>query len=202
MSPKALKVGITGGIGSGKTFICRIFEVLGISVYYADERAKWLQNHDPELTHKIKENFGKQAYDDQGHLDRAFLADTVFSDEKKLALLNQLVHPRVADDYQRWTAQRLSEPYTIKEAALLFETGSYHQLDKVINVDAPQDVRMQRVLQRDPHRSPQQITRIMDRQLSDSERRKRADYNVDNSGNALVIPQVLRIHRELNHKVA
>ena len=197
MDHKSLKVGVTGGIGSGKTLVCKIFEVLGIDVYYADARAKWLQNHDAVLTQQIKEAFGHQAYDRQGLLDRNFLANTVFSDNKKLALLNQLVHPRVAEDYQQWVAQRPLNLYTIKEAALLFETGSYRQLDKIISVDAPRDVRVQRVVQRDPYRSREQVIRITHQQLGDTERRQRADYNIDNGGDTLVIPQVLQIHREL-----
>ncbi|MGB3588516.1 MAG: dephospho-CoA kinase, partial [Tunicatimonas sp.] len=126
---KSLQVGITGGIGSGKTFICKIFEVLGIDVYYADQRAKWLQQKDPNLKKEIKIAFGNAAYDQQGCLDRIFLAKEVFSNPKKLSLLNQLVHPKVAEDYTQWVKHRLHKPYTLKEAALLYETGSYRQLD-------------------------------------------------------------------------
>ena len=135
MPPDALKVGITGGIGSGKTFLCKIFEVLGIDVYYADQRAKWLQNNHADLIAQIKSAFGESAYGDDGCLDRIFLAREVFSNPKKLALLNQLVHPKVAQDYTQWIQQRLSAPYTLKEAALLYESGSYRQLDCIINVD-------------------------------------------------------------------
>ena len=197
MRPDVLKVGITGGIGAGKTFISKIFEILRIDVYYADERAKWLQAHDPTLVHQIREAFGPQAYDGQGHLNRTFLAGEVFSNRKKLALLNGLVHPRVAEDYRRWVQQRAGHFYTIKEAALLFETDSYQQLDKIINVNAPEAVRVQRALHRDPQRAPEQLTSIIRQQLSDDERSRRADYTIDNSGEALIVPQVVRIHTSL-----
>ena len=192
-----LKVGITGGIGSGKTFVSKIFEILGIDVYYADERARWLQNYDPTLVRQIKRAFGDQAYDETGQLNRNFLANQVFSDHQKLRLLNGLVHPRVAEDYQQWVDQRLSHPYTLKEAALLFETGSYRQLDKIVTVNASEALRVQRVLRRDTHRSRSQLTQIIHQQLSDTERSQRAHYTIDNNEKTLVIPQVLRIHREL-----
>ena len=199
MPPRGLRVGITGGIGAGKTFISKIFEILRIDVYYADERAKWLQAHNPTLVHQIREAFGRQAYDHEGRLNRTFLAGEVFSDHKKLALLNRLVHPQVAEDYQQWTKQRANHPYTLKEAALLFETDAYRQLDKIINVSAPEEVRVQRVLRRDPHRSQEQLARIMSQQLSDEERSRRADYTIDNSGQVLILPQITLIHHSLIH---
>ena len=203
MDRRAQRVGITGGIGAGKTFISKIFEKLGIDVYYADERAKWLQAHHPTLVHHIRKAFGSQAYDQAGRLNRAFLASKVFSDSSKLALLNQLVHPRVAEDYQRWTQQRATHPYTIKEAALLFETDAYQQLDIVINVNAPKAVRVKRVLRRDPQRSEEQLMRIMSQQLSDEERSRRADYTINNQDGVLILPQLVSIHQYLlNHTVA
>ena len=197
MPPSALRIGITGGIGSGKTYVCKIFEVLGIDVYYADERAKWLQVHHPTLVQQIQEAFGSQAYDSEGRLNRIFLAEQVFSNSEKLALLSSFVHPQVAADYQRWVAQRADHPYTVKEAALLFETDSYRKLDKVITINAPETVRIQRVLQRDPQRSLVQIRRIIEQQLSDAERSRRADYTVHNSGTTLVAPQIIHIHHRL-----
>ena len=203
MHPEALRIGITGGIGAGKTFISKIFEILRIDVYYADERAKWLQAHDPTLVQQIQEAFGRQVYDERGRLNRTFLADEVFSNPKKLVLLNQLVHPRVAEDYRQWTSQRVSHLYTIKEAALLFETNAYQQLDKIISVNAPEMVRVQRVLQRDPQRSREQLLRIIGQQLSDKERSRRADYTIDNSGKVPLLPQILLIHSSLiNYTVA
>ena len=197
MRPSTLRVGITGGIGAGKTFISKIFEILGIDVYYADERAKWLQVHNPTLVHHIRKSFGPQAYTSEGQLNRTFLAKEVFSNREKLTLLNRLVHPQVAEDYRAWVVQRVDHPYTLKEAALLFETNSYQELDKIINVHAPEAVRVQRVLHRDPHRSQEQLMGIIRQQLSDVERSRRADYTIDNSGELPLLPQVLRIHTNL-----
>ncbi len=197
MPRNVLKVGITGGIGSGKSFICNVFENLGIDVYYADTRAKWLQQNDAVLIKKISGLFGEQAYDQQGTLNRTFIANIVFSDASKLAALNKLVHPSVAQDYHQWVKQRSDQLYTIKEAALLFETDAHQSLDKIINVNAPNKIRIQRVVQRDRHRSPQQVEGIIRQQLSDEERSARADYNINNSGTKLVIPQVLRVHQTL-----
>ncbi|MEM9671130.1 MAG: dephospho-CoA kinase [Cyclobacteriaceae bacterium] len=201
MPPKSLLVGITGGIGSGKSFLCKIFEVLGIDVYYADQRAKWLQQNSADLVTQIKLAFGEESYDSKGCLNRIFLAREVFSNSKKLKLLNQLVHPKVAEDYAHWTKQRSTKPYTLKEAALLYESGSYRQLDYVINVDAGRNTRLQRVLARDVHRTKEQVEAIMDKQLSDKERRRLADFTVDNDGSVLVVPQVLSIHQQLLQKV-
>ena len=199
MLPDTLRVGITGGIGSGKTYVSKIFEVLGIDVYYADERAKWLQVHNSALVQQIREAFGSQAYKRDGQLNRTFLADQVFSDPEKLTLLNGFVHPQVAKDYRHWVAQRTDHPYTVKEAALLFETEAYQQVDKIITVNAPVAVRMQRVMRRDPQRTQAQLKRIIAQQLSDAERSQRADYTIDNSGTTLVAPQVVRIHHRFIH---
>jgi dephospho-CoA kinase len=195
-------VGITGGIGSGKSFLCKIFEVLGIDVYYADQRAKWLQQNNADLVTQIKLAFGQEAYDNQGSLNRIFLAREVFSNPEKLELLNKLVHPKVAEDYARWTKQRSDKPYTLKEAALLYESGSYRQLDYIINVDAGRNTRLRRVLARDVHRTKEQVEAIMDKQLSDQERRRLADFTVDNDGDVLVVPQILHIHQQLLQKIA
>ena len=191
------QVGITGGIGSGKTFICKIFEVLGINVYYADERARWLQNHDTALIQGIRDAFGDKAYENK-QLNRQFLASQVYADPARLAILNKLVHPRVAEDYQQWLAQHQREAYTLKEAALLFETGSYQHLDKVINVNASEAVRTARVLQRDPRRSLEQIKAIMKQQYTNRQRSDLADYTIDNNGDALILPIIVQLHQSLS----
>ena len=191
------QVGITGGIGSGKTFICKIFEVLGINVYYADKRAQWLQNHDTALIQGIRDAFGDKAYENK-QLNRQFLASQVYADPARLAILNKLVHPRVAEDYQQWLAQHQREAYTLKEAALLFETGSYQHLDKVINVNASEAVRTARVLQRDPHRSLEQIKAIMKQQYTNRQRSDVADYTIDNNGDALILPIIVQLHQSLS----
>lgn len=147
---KVLKIGITGGIGSGKSTVCRLFEELGIPVYNADERAKYLMQHEHYLIDEIKKNFGEEVYEN-GQLNRALLASKVFHDKEKVNLLNSLVHPAVFRDSERWIEEQQTAhpPYAIKEAALLIEAGSYKYLDKLIVVTAPLAVRLQRVCERD-----------------------------------------------------
>ncbi|MEI6409971.1 MAG: dephospho-CoA kinase, partial [Bacteroidota bacterium] len=144
-------VGITGGIGVGKSTVCRIFEALGIPVYDADYWAKWLITNDPALKQQIKELFGAEAYLPDGTYNRAFVASQVFSDKNKLAALNASVHPAVARHGAEWHQAQIERgcPYTLKEAALMIESGSYRQLDCLIVVTAPESLRIQRVMQRD-----------------------------------------------------
>jgi dephospho-CoA kinase len=195
-SHKPLLVGITGGIGSGKSTVARIFSILGIPIYYADERAKWLMANDPKLKKQIQDNFGSESYSEDGILNRSFLASQVFSDEEKVKTINGLVHPAVKADFENW-ANAQTAPYVLKEAALLFEIGSYKDLDKVINVSSPIRIRISRVLMRDPHRNEKQVNDIIDKQLPDEEKNKLADFVIKNTDNKLLIPQVLEIHRQL-----
>lgn len=190
---KPLQIGITGGIGSGKSTVCRIFRVLGVPVYDADSRAKFLMATDGILTSQIKKEFGVLSYRDD-EVDREFLAQAVFQDKKKLELLNSLIHPRVAQDYERWVGEQKSD-YVLKEAALLFEAKSHLTLDKIIVVHAPEELRINRVLQRDPHRTRPQVSDIMKNQLQDEEKLKLADFNIVNDESRLVTPQVLDLHR-------
>ncbi len=191
-----LKAGITGGIGSGKTTVCKIFETLGIPVYYADDRAKWLMVNDPELVEGIRKAFGEEAYTAEGALNRAYLAKTAFGDPEKLAKLNSLVHPAVFRDGSEWHHAQTGAPYTLREAALLFESGSYKAIDKMIVVTAPIDLRLQRVMERD--NVPEAAVRArMEQQWPEEEKVKRADYLVHNDGEQLLLPQVLDIHRRL-----
>ncbi len=189
-------VGVTGGIGAGKSIICKIFQCLGVPVYQADDRARWLMTHDTSLISEIKLHFGPSAYLKDGRLNSAFLASEVFHDKKKLNRLNNLVHPKVGEDFENWVKENRQLPYLIKEAALLFESGSYKELDKVINVDAPVDVRKKRVAARDKHRTEADIQAIMDRQLGDEQRKTMADFVITNNNHDLVIPQVLALHRQ------
>jgi len=198
MASRKLKIGITGGIGSGKTTVCRIFEALGIPVYYADERAKWLMAHCAELRASITAAFGAAAYTDEGHLNRAYLADVVFNDSQQLNRLNALVHPAVGKDAAFWHAQQQDVPYTLKEAALLFESGSYQQLDRVITVFAPRELRLQRVMRRDGV-SSEQVQARMARQLPEEEKINRADYVIYNDGRASLVRQVWAIHQTLSN---
>lgn len=195
MRTEILQVGITGGIGAGKTLICDIFKNLGIPVYNADNRAKWLMSNHPELKKNIILHFGEKAYFDQA-LNRRYLAEHVFNHEERLNLLNSLVHPKVQEDYLNWVNNQNS-PYCIKEAALLFETGSYKNLDKNILVYAPTDVRISRVLQRDPFRKEEEIRQIIDKQMSDQEKRALADITIYNDDKHMILPVVLNIHVKL-----
>jgi dephospho-CoA kinase len=188
------QIGITGGIGAGKSTVTRIFAALRVPVYDADSRAKWLMNSDPVLKAGITQAFGPEAYTPAG-LNRNYLAATVFNDPDKVALLNRLVHPRVGDDYAAWVQGHAGFPYVLKEAALLFESGSYQSLDRVIAVSAPPALRTRRVLQRDPHRTEADVAAIVARQMDEAEKRARADYVVHNDEKTLLIPQVLELDR-------
>lgn len=196
MTWKKQKVGITGGIGSGKTTVCKIFETLGIPVYYADDRAKWLMAHDPALKASIVAAFGPEAYHPDGALNRAYLARAVFGDAAQLKRLNALVHPAVGRDAEAWHARQAGVPYTLKEAALLFESGSYRRLDKVITVFAPRELRLQRIMRRDEV-SRDQVEARMAHQLPEEEKVRRADYVIYNDGRAPLIRQVWKIHQIL-----
>jgi len=194
--PSPLLVGITGGIGSGKSTVAKIFSILNIPVYYADDRAKWLMRNDEILRSEIKALFGEEAYLSDGSVNRKFLAETVFSDSEKVKQINALVHPAVGIDFTAW-AQAQKSNYVLKEAALIFETGSNSSLDYVINVSAPLKTRISRVLMRDPFRSESQINQIIDQQLPDEQKNELADFVVKNTENKLLIPQVLNIHEKL-----
>jgi len=191
------KIGITGGIGAGKSLICEVFQLLGIPNYPADYRAKWLQSNDPELKVKIAYHFGEEAYFENGDLNRDYLSKEVFGDDEKLKLLNSLVHPAVGKDFKNWCKQHADKPYILKEAALLFETGSYKQLDATINVHANQELRLKRTLERDPQRTKESVLAIMKKQFSDEKRMDLADYVIYNDESRSVIKQVMAMHEEL-----
>lgn len=196
---RALLVGITGGIGSGKSTVCKLFSLLGVPIYTADERAKWLMNHDSQVKEKILASFGAESYSPNGALNRGYLAETVFSNPEKIAVLNALVHPAVGKDFAEWVSQQKA-PYLLKEAALLFETGAAKELDFVINVSSPLRVRMARVLLRDPQRTEEQVNQIINQQLPDEEKNELADFSIKNTDNKLLLPQVIALHEQLLQK--
>lgn len=191
-----LRVGITGGIGSGKTTVCRIFATLGIPIYYADDRAKWLMANDPDLRHELTQLFGAMAYLPNGSLHRSYIAGIVFHRPDRLQALNQLVHPAVGRDSLAWEAEHDDVPYTLREAALLYESGSYRQLDKIITVTAPEALRIQRVMARDGV-DEAAVRARMDRQWPEAEKVQRADFVIHNDGRESLIPQVWHLHHQL-----
>lgn len=190
-----LRIGITGGIGSGKSMICRIFGILGIPVYDADQAARVITESDPVLIAEIKKNFGEAAYDAGGKLNRKYIAGIVFNDRERLALLNSLVHPATIRDAENWMKKQTS-PYAIKEAALMFESESFHHVDKVIGVSAPRPLRILRAMQRDGL-SREEVTARMDQQMNEEIKMRLCDYIVYNDEQRPVIPQVMTLHEEL-----
>jgi len=194
------QVGVTGGIGSGKSLVCQIFQILGVSVYDADQRARWLMNNDEPLKMAIIHSFGPQSFDSNSTLNNKYLAKAVFNDKEKLEELNKLVHPRVAEDYGLWLSQHSKEKYVIKEAALLFEAGSHQLLDAIVVVSAPEELRIERVLKRDPFRTREQIMNIIKNQFNEVEKLKLADYILNNDLNSMIIPQVLELHKIFENK--
>lgn len=193
-----IKVGITGGIGSGKTTVCRIFEILDIPVYYADTRAKYLMTNSKEVISDIISLLGDAAYTSDGALDRKYIASVVFNDSKKLEQLNAIVHPAVGKDAMDWFEQQ-SSPYALKEAALLVENGSYKTLDHLISVSAPEEIRLQRVIKRDGSNREAVIAR-MKNQLPQYKKDEVADFIIYNDGEHSLIDQVLDIHTVLLNK--
>jgi dephospho-CoA kinase len=191
-----LKVGITGGIGSGKTTVCKVFETLGIPIYYADDRAKILMNTDEFLVTEITKIFGEQAYLSIGELNRPHIASIAFSDKNVLQKLNALVHPVVHRDSEKWFLEQQNVPYVLKEAALHFETGGYKMLDKMITVFAPKKVRIERVMKRDK-RTVEEVEARINNQMPDSEKVKLADFVIYNDGSQSLIQQIYTIHQSL-----
>lgn len=191
-----LKIGITGGIGSGKTTVCKVFETLGIPVFYADTVAKEIMVTDPILIKGVKDTFGTESYASDGTLNNKHIAGIVFNQAEELAKLNQLVHPAVFRAFEAWVKTvPESTPYVLKEAALLFESGSYQLCDKNVLVIAPIETRLQRVMQRDGV-TEAQVRARMDKQLSDAEKIKMADAVVQNNETDPIITQVIRLHQQ------
>ena len=193
------KVGVTGGIGSGKTLICQVFEKLGAPVFYADEEAKRLLNDDPQVRDAVIEYFGREIYDDQG-IKKALLASKIFNSREALRKINNIVHPAVRRLFLKWTEARESVfPYAIEEAALLFESGFYKDLDFNILVYAPEELRIERVMQRD-NTNREHIKARMKHQMKDEEKIPGVEAVIYNDDSQMVIPQILDIHKQLTRK--
>lgn len=189
-----LRIGITGGIGSGKSTVAHVFEVLGIPVYYADREAKKMMNEDEELKQGIIQEFGNAAYIN-GILNRQHIASVVFADKEKLSVLNALVHPATIRHGLQWM-ERQSTPYVIKEAALIFESGSQEYLDYVIGVSAPLNVRIQRTMQRDKVTREEVLSR-MQNQIQEDIKMRLCDFVIKNDEQELVIVQVMALDKKL-----
>jgi dephospho-CoA kinase len=176
-----LKIGLTGGIGSGKSAVSTIFSENKIPVYNSDQRAKWLMNNDSLLKEKIVNLFDSQAYQDD-NLNRSYISSIVFNDSSKLIQLNKLVHPAVALDFEQWIHKNKNTSYVVKEAAILIESEAYKQMDVIILVVCDESKRKERVVQRD-NSSLKEVEKRIAKQLSDENKMKFADYVINNEGN-------------------
>jgi dephospho-CoA kinase len=191
---KIMKLGVTGGIGSGKTSVCKVFSVLGIPVFFADPEANLVMNSDENIIRELNKLAGNDLYR-EGKLDRKKLAALIFKDQDLLKKVNSLVHPVVVDNFKRWTEVQ-ETPYVIMEAAILFESGASELVDRIATVIAPVEERISRVTQRNTLSREQVIERI-NNQIKDSERIKRSDYIINNSENEMIIPAILKIHEDI-----
>ena len=176
---KIIKIGITGGIGSGKTTVCQLFEKRGIPVYYADTRAKELVEKNEALKIEIIQHFGNESYFDNGKYNVKYITNIVFKNNSKLQVLSNIIHPYVINDANSWHTAQKNVPFTIKESALLFENKLTHTVDKIITVIAPLEIRIQRLLLRD-NLSRKQILERIDKQLPDLEKIKYSDFIINN----------------------
>lgn len=189
------RVGLTGGIGSGKTLVCSIFEKLGVPVYNADTEARVLMNTDAGLKYGIVKMFGDQAYSKDG-LDRVFLAGSVFGDHEKLSGLNGLVHPAVRKDFNRWAALQTGSPYVVEETAILFESGADTEMDLAVLVYAPEELRIRRVMERD-QTDREDVLKRMGHQMREEEKMKMAGNIINNDGTQMLLPQVIELHNKI-----
>jgi len=190
-----LKVGVTGGMGSGKTLVCRIFEVLGVPVYYADFHAKRLMESDPGIREELIRLFGPSVVKKR-KIDREHLAQIIFNDNDALRSVNNLVHPAVRRDFDAWMMVMSERDYIIEEAAILFESGAYKLLDFNIAVSAPEEMRIKRVMIRD-NTTKESVLNRLSKQMSETERNNLADAVIINDESNLLIPQVIQLHNRI-----
>jgi len=197
-----LRIGLTGGIGSGKSTVAKIFEAIGIPVYYADEAARRIMNEDEQVRQQITAYFGPSAYKNN-QLDRQYIGSQVFNHKEKLEFMNSLVHPVTIRDAENWMA-RQTTPYAVKEAAIIFESGTQEQYDYIIGVSAPTPLRILRAMKRDGSSRDQVLSR-MNKQIQEVIKMRLCDFVIYNDEQQAVIPQVIRLHDQLldlavNHK--
>jgi dephospho-CoA kinase len=188
-----LKVGITGGIGSGKTTISRILENLGVPVFNSDEVGRRILNEDEQVKQEVMEVFDKDMYNSKGELDRERMASVVFNDPRALNRLSAIVHPKVKQAFDEFCEEHQNAAYVVKEAAILFESGNYHDLDKIVSVFAPKEDRIKRVMKRDGV-SEENVKRRMIFQYSDEERNELADFILMNEQGVDLLPEVMELH--------
>jgi dephospho-CoA kinase len=188
------KIGITGGIGSGKTTVCNIFDVLGVPVFHADEVARVLQDMDADIRSGMIDLFGEAIYFANGKLDRKKVAALIFNNPALKNKVNLLVHPKVKKNFLDWTAKNQSEDYILYEAAILFETGSYSGFDYNILVTASEQVRIDRVVKRD-HTNEEAVLDRIRNQMSDEEKIPLADFIIENNEKQLIIPQIVHLDK-------
>lgn len=191
-----IKIGLTGGIGTGKSTVAKVFEVLGVPVYNSDDRTKKLYLKDVELKNEMISHFGNKVYDETGMLNKEYLRKLIFNDKEKLSLINKIVHPRVQQDFEKWLLQNRNSNYIIKEAAILIESGAYKNVDKIIVVTSPMNLRMQRVKNRD-NSTEKEVRKRIDNQLSEKELLRFADFEIRNTESESLINQVLNLNKLL-----
>lgn len=188
-------IGLTGNIGSGKTYVAQLFAKKNIPIYNSDERAKDLMNSDTELISKIKDLFGLEAYVNNS-LNRKYLADKIFQNKNLLSKINGLVHPVVQKDFNQWAATQKNAIYVLKEAAILIESGAYKQCNSIILVCAPEEIRIGRIRKRDKM-TTRQIVQRMANQMPEESKKAYANYLIQNDGIQLVEDQVNKIHKQI-----
>lgn len=191
-------VGLTGGIGSGKTTVAKLFEKHGIPIYIADDKARLLMDQ-PEVIEAVQQIFATSVINEYGKLDRTKIKQLVFEDKEQLEKLNQVVHPRVKKDFDQWVEQHKESPIVIKESAILFENGLDKTCDLVLLVVAPEEVRINRVMMRDGV-SKEQVRKIIDNQMKDEEKAKRSQYIIENNNNKSLESNIIAIIRDINLK--
>ena len=189
-------VGITGGIGSGKSTVCKVFETLGVPVFYADEEARMITEDNVEVVGAIKTLFGEEIYQN-GALNRRHLGTIVFAHPELLQKLNEIIHPAVGKRFQDWVKANAKAPYIVKEAAILIETGGHKVMDEVVLVTAAEEIRIERVMARD-NVSEADVRARMSRQMPDDEKVKFASFIIDNDGKSLILPKILEFHHKMS----
>lgn len=194
-----LKVGLTGGIGSGKTIVCQVFEHLGIPVFYADVEAKRIINMDMEVIHALKGEFGEGIYLSGKEINRKKLASIIFDNEEALKKVNAIIHPKVHEYFNNW-CKKQNAPYVIEEAAILFESKANEHMDITINVHADDLIRINRVIERD-QTTKDLVKERMKNQLTDERRINLADYTIYNDGKKVILPQIIEIHNQILNSI-